>query len=453
MAKHIAIDLGATSGRIVVGNEDEFDVIYRFSSYNEKILGSYCWEIFKIFSEIKIGLNKAFKKYGDEILSIGIDGWGVDYALLDKNGKLVTPIYHYRDKRTSYVFNEVNSLIGGNRLFSTTGIAFQEYNTIYQLYSQVKENCKVFDIVENYLSVPDLFAYLLSGKIVNERTHASTTALYNCNTKDWAWDIIEDLGLPKSMFSKIVDSGTIIGSLTKDLSDEFKISHDVKIVASATHDTAAAVSYIKNSAYISSGTWSLMGVNLDKPILNSGARSNGFTNEASSNNQITFVKNIMGMWISNQCVDDYYGKEVEKDWQKIDKITEDNLSYDGYIDPTDLIFLEPSSTSNKMIDRVNMNLKAKGFRCTENIGEVLISIYRGLAKTYAYSLKQIEKITNKKVDYLQIIGGGCKNKLLNRLTEVETGKIVKTGPVEATAIGNIKIQIEALKYKKNLYKW
>lgn len=450
MAQHIAIDLGATSGRIVVGNGKELDVIYRFTSFNEKILGSYYWEIFKIFSEIKIGLRKAFDKYGDEIVSIGIDGWGVDYGLLDKNGNLINPVYHYRDKRTSYVFDEVNSLIGENRLFSTTGIAFQEYNTIYQLFSQVKENCELFTIVKNYLSVPDLFAYFLSGKIVNERTHASTTALYNCNTKDWAWDIIEDLKLPKSMFSKIVDSGTIIGSLTKDLSDEFKISHDVKIVASATHDTAAAVSNIRNSAYISSGTWSLMGVNLESPILNSGALSNGFTNETGSQNQITFVKNIMGMWISNQCIEDYYGKDSKKDWKQIDKITEENLSYDGYIDPTDLIFLEPSSASNKMVDRVNMNLKDKGFKNTENIGEVLVSVYRGLAKTYASSLKQIEKITNKKIDSLQIIGGGCKNKLLNSLTEAEIGKKVKTGPVEATAMGNIQIQIDALKYNENL---
>jgi rhamnulokinase len=442
--KHIAIDLGATSGRVVVGNLDKIEVVHRFDSSNEIILGTLYWDIIKIFSEIKIGIKKAFALYGDEIVSIAIDSWGVDYALLDENGVLVSPLFHYRDKRGKEVFDEVNTLIGKDRLFNTTGLAFQEYNTIYQIYSQLKSNKKTFDVASNYLSVPDLIAYFLTGKIVNERTHASTTGLYNCNTKDWDWDIIKDLGLPKKIFSPIVNSGTIIGSLETNLRLEFGIKESVKVIACATHDTAAAVSFLKNSAYISSGTWSLIGINLDKPLLSDEALKNGFTNETGGDNQITLVKNIMGLWISNQCIESHFGKGKKLNWKEIDFQTNESLSYEGYIDPLSPVFVSPNSPENTMKERVYNCLVKKGFEPPLSIGEYLVAIYRGLAKTYHKALLEIERLSNVKIDSLQIIGGGCQNDILNKLTAEEIAKNVKIGPVEATALGNIIYQIKGL---------
>lgn len=442
--KHIAIDLGATSGRVVVGNLDKIEVVHRFDSANEIILGSLYWDIIKIFSEIKIGLKKAFLLYGDEISSIAIDSWGVDYALLDKNGILVTPLYHYRDQRSKKVFNEVNDIIGKDRLFNNTGLAFQEYNTIYQIYSQIKSNKQLFSIVSNYLSVPDLIAYFLTGKIVNERTHASTTGLYNCTTKDWDWDIIEDLGIPKTIFSKIVDSGTIIGSLEPKLRNEFGINDYVKVVACATHDTASAVSFLNNSAYISSGTWSLIGINLEKPLLCNASLAKGFTNETGGDGQITLVKNIMGLWISNQCLESHFGKGAKLNWKEIDFQTNENLAYEGYIDPLSPIFISPNNSENSMKKRVFSYLVNNGFTPPISIGEYLVAIYRGLAKSYAKSLIEIEELTHQKIESLQIIGGGCQNNILNKLTAEEINKTVKIGPVEATALGNIIYQIKGL---------
>jgi rhamnulokinase len=442
--KHIAIDLGATSGRVVVGNLKGIEVVHRFDSANEVILGSLYWDMIKIFSEIKIGIKKAVDLYGDDIVSIAIDSWGVDYALIDGNGILTAPIYHYRDKRGKEVFDEVNALIGKDRLFNTTGLAFQEYNTIYQIYSQVKNNKKLFEVASNYLSVPDLIAYFLTGKIVNERTHASTTGLYNCKTRTWAWDIIEDLGLPKKLFSPIVDSGTIIGSVEKNLQSEFGISENVKVIACATHDTASAVSFIKNTAYISSGTWSLFGVNLDSPLLSEEALKKGFTNESSGNGQITLVKNIMGLWISNQTLESHFGKGTKLNWKVIDAETIDSLSYPGYIDPLSPVFIAPNTQENTMKNRVKTYLVDNGFEEPKTVGEYLVAIYRGLAKTYSKALKEIEDLAKIKIDSLQILGGGCQNNILNKLTYEEINKTVKIGPVEATAFGNIIYQVIGL---------
>jgi len=456
--KHIAIDLGATSGRVVVGNLEKIEVVHRFDSSNEIILGTLYWDIIKIFSEIKIGIKKAISLYGDEIVSIAVDSWGVDYALLDTNGVLVAPVYHYRDKRGKEAFDEANTLIGKDRLFNTTGLAFQEYNTIYQLYSQLKSNKTIFKAASNYLSVPDLIAYFLTGKIVNERTHASTTGLYNCKTKDWAWDIIEDLDLPKDIFSPIVNSGSVIGSLETNLRKEFGIKESVKVIACATHDTASAVSFL-SSAYISSGTWSLIGINLDKPLLDKQALNKGFTNETGGDGQITLVKNIMGLWISNQCLESHFGKGNKLNWKEIDFQTNESLSYKGHIDPLCPLFVSPNSPENSMKERVYNYLTDNGFAPPLSIGEYLVAIYRGLAKSYHNALLEIQMLTDIKIDGLQILGGGCQNDILNKLTAEEIAKPVKTGPVEATALGNIIYQIKGMSKNpvsdedlKNIYK-
>ena len=444
MKKHIAIDLGATSGRIIVGDLKELEVIHRFESFNEKLGDSYYWAIIKIFSEIKEGLSLAFKKYGEQIVSIAIDGWGVDYALLDESKSLISPIYHYRDPRNNKSVKEIVTLFESEfKLWEETGNAISTYNTIFQLASTKRERKNLFDIAKYYLSIPDYIAYLLSNVISNERSEASTTALFDSSTNDWNYDLIEKINIPKSIFTKPVESGTILGELTDDLKKEFNINHSVSIIACATHDTASAISIIEdNSIYISSGTWSLIGTNLIEKSLSKLTFDGGFTNECGINNDITLVKNVMGMWISNSVIKEKLGDNVN--WAELDKATIKALDYEGLIDPLDDIYLTPSSSDNTMSDRVKNQLIDKGFREPSSIEEYLVAIYRGLSDVYRKSIIELEEITNKKYDKLFIVGGGSKNQILNKLTSDICNISVQAGPVEATAIGNILVQAKAL---------
>jgi rhamnulokinase len=444
LKKHIAIDLGATSGRIIVGDLKELEVIHRFESFNEKLGDSYYWAIIKIFSEIKEGLSLAFKKYGEQIVSIAIDGWGVDYALLDESKSLISPIYHYRDPRNKKSVKEIVTLFESEfKLWEETGNAISTYNTIFQLAATKRERKALFDIAKYYLSIPDYIAYLLSNVISNERSEASTTALFDSSTNDWNYDLIEKIKIPKSIFTKPIESGSILGELTDDLKKEFNIDHSVSIIACATHDTASAISIIEdNSIYISSGTWSLIGTNLIEKSLSKLTFDGGFTNECGINNDITLVKNVMGMWISNSVVKEKLGDNVN--WAELDKATIKALDYEGLIDPLDDIYLSPSSSDNTMSDRVKKQLIDKGFREPSSIEEYLVAIYRGLSDVYRKSILELEEITNKKYDKLFIVGGGSKNQILNKLTSDICNISVQAGPVEATAIGNILVQAKAL---------
>jgi len=443
---HIAIDLGATSGRVVVGNLENLEVVYRFSTAYEVVLGTMYWDILRIFSEIKTGLGLAFSQYGNAIASIGIDGWGVDYALLDAEGCLVSPVYHYRDKRTEGIVDIVGSLVGNAYLFKTTGLAFQQYNTIYQLFAMKRERKEVLAAARQYLSLPDLLAYFLTGRMENERTQASTTGLYDCTRGTWSGDLLRQLQLPEKIFGTIVSSGTVIGPLEKALCQEVGAPNDVIVVASATHDTAAAVSWITEEAYISSGTWSLIGMNLEKPVLSVEAMESGFTNETGAEGKITFVKNIMGLWISNECVRGWKEAGEMVEWSELDKQTRECLGYPGFIDPTNSVFMAPDTKASPMDRRVATYLQEKGYPRLERRGECLIAIYRGLAKTYAASLRIMERITGKQISRIRIVGGGAKNSILNQLTATETEKNIIVGPVEATSLGNIFNQMKALHY-------
>lgn len=449
MKKHIAIDLGATSGRIIVGNLEGLEIIHRFESYNEMIGKSHYWSIIQIFSEIKKGLSLAFKKYGNEIISIAIDGWGVDYALLDESKSLISPIYHYRDPKNKDAIKDINRLFKNDfDLWEKTGNAINSYNTIYQLSSTLKHRSDLFKIAKYYLSIPDYIAFLLSDIITNEKSEVSTTALYNHEKNDWNYDLIKKINIPSSIFSKPIDSSTIIGNLTQDLKNEFNIIHDVSIIATATHDTAAAASIIDDdSVYISSGTWSLIGTNIKEKALSKFTYDCGFTNECGINNNITLVKNVMGMWISNSIINEELGKNVN--WKELDKSTIKALDYEGLINPLDEIYLSPSSTSNTMKDRCKKQLIESGYREPKSIEEYLVAIYRGLADVYRKSIIELQQITNKRFKKLIIVGGGSKNQIINQLTADLCKIDVQAGPIEATAIGNILVQEKALKIIDN----
>ena len=308
MKKHIAIDLGASNGRVLVGDLTSFEVVHRFVTHNDQILGEFYWNLQGLFSEIKTGLRKAFALYGDQIASIGIDTWGVDYVLTDEKGSLVSLCYHYRDSRTDGLIEEVAQAFGGKmHIYAQTGIAFQPFNTLYQLRAMQKDRPQALAAASHYLSVPDLLAYWLTGVMSNERSHASTTQLYNPKTGIWAWELIDQLGFSRSLFAPIVDSGTVLGPLTVEVSHEVGAPPSVQVIATAAHDTASAVAAVpaatgETPLYISSGTWSLLGVELEEPRIDEQALQSGFTNEVAASGKIRFLKNIMGMWIQQECV-------------------------------------------------------------------------------------------------------------------------------------------------------
>ena len=450
MKKHIAIDLGASNGRVLVGDLKECTVVHRFVTHNELVLGELHWNLIGLFSEIKAGLKKAFSLYGEDIGTIGIDTWGVDYGLLDASGALVSLCYHYRDSRTDGLIEKVSEKLGGKqRVFAETGIAFQPFNTLYQLAAMQRDRPDTLKAARHYLSVPDLLAYWLTGVMKNERSHASTTQLYNPLTKDWAWDIIDAMQFDRALFGKIVDSGTIIAPLLDSVCHEVGCVSPVEVIASAAHDTASAVAAVPAAEgevplYISSGTWSLLGVELDQPIVSSQAMESGFTNEIAANGKIRFLKNIMGMWIQQECVR-YWESEGECiSWKELDEQTLECQSYEGYIDPSDNRFLKPNSFGNLMVDRIDAWCAEHGMPKPVKKGEYMVAIYRGLAKAYAFSIRQLEAITGSRFTSLYIIGGGCKNEILDQWTADETGLVVYGGPVEATALGNLVVQMLAV---------
>ncbi len=445
MSKHIAIDLGASNGRVIVGNIEEFEVVHRFITRNERILGESYWDLIYIFSEIKIGIKEAIKRYGSEIKSLGVDTWGVDYLLVDASGAPLAFPYHYRDSRTDGMIEEVSTLISKKVLFERNGVAFQPFNTLYQLYACKKTRPSLLDIAHRYLSIPDIINYWLTGSMCNEITHASTTQLFNPHLMDWDWHTIEELGLPKKLFKEVVQSGTIVGEIEPILKQELNILHPINVVAVGTHDTASAVAAVPNKKgkdflYISSGTWSLLGVEIDTPITTEKALKSGFTNEIGVNNSIRFLKNIMGMWIQQECVRYWQSCGETISWKELDEQTYAELDYEGCIDPLNNIYLKPNSPSSLMVDRVAYECKDKRVAEPKNHGQVMVAIYRGLAKAYAKSIKEIEEITHLTFDAIHVIGGGCKNEILNQMTANETQVEVYAGPVEATALGNLLVQ-------------
>ena len=450
MKRFIAVDLGATSGRVIVGNLSGLEVIHRFPTYCEKLNNSYFWDIIKIYSEIKKGLSLSFAKYGSEIVSIAIDSWGVDYALLDSSGSLLSPLYHYRDPRTQSVIDPVLSQFESEYdLFQKTGNALAPYNTLFQLVATKRDRSSLLSAAETYLSVPDFIAYLLCGVMANEITEASTTQLYDSEKQDWNYALMKQLGLPSAIFLKPQQSGSLLGPLSDALMSEFSLQHEVKVVACATHDTASALSTVsQDGVFISSGTWSLIGVNRREKALSKEVFDAGFTNECGCENTITLVKNINGMWLSNSLLEEEFGADI--DWKQLDASTLEHVGYTGVVDPLDPVFLQPASIYDTMKKRIKEQLLHNGYPAPTCIEEYLVAIYRGLATVYAQSLKQLETLSSVHFSTLHIIGGGAKNTILNQMTADLCGVVVEAGPFEATAIGNILLQVKALGLIKSL---
>ena len=431
MTYHLAIDIGASSGRHILGYIDngrlKLDEIHRFENYITNQNGTLVWDIEHLVNEVKKGIAKC-KEVGKIPCTVAIDTWGVDYVLLDESKQEIMPAVSYRDSRTNRVINKVESIISAEELYLKTGIQKQNFNTIYQLYAD-KLSGRLED-AKHFLMIPAYLSYKLTGIIKNEYTNATTTGMVNADTKQWDYEIIDKLSLPKHLFGTLDTPCTVIGNFTKEMQDY--AGFDSTVIFAPSHDTASAVCACPiddNSVYISSGTWSLIGVESLNPIVNEKSMAANFANEGGIDYRFRFLKNYMGMWL----------------FQNVKKNLNNEFSYD------DMMRLAMQSKRFEMIDTnapdflapENMINAIRSYLKNESIPiEVVInSVYHSLAQSYKNAIDEIEKLADKTIDNIFIVGGGSKDTYLNELTAQYTGKKVVTGLSEATATGNLLSQI------------
>lgn len=455
MKKFVAIDLGAESGRVIVGDLSKMEIIYRFPNHLVRVKDSIFWDILGIFNEIKKGLKKAFKKYPHQIVSIGIDAWGVDYVLLDDNGDLLGNPYHYRDKRTDNIMELVFKRIPKKEIFTETGIQFMQINTIYQLYSFAREKPQVLEDTRYFLTIPDLLNYWLTGIMKNEYSITTTTQLYNPIKKDWSTKILDKLGFKKEIFGEIIMPGIEVGTLLPAIAQEIGADSEIVIIAPACHDTGSAVAAVPiedntHYAYISSGTWSLIGIESPKPIISEKSFQFNFTNEGSADGGFRFLKNVTGFWIIQECKKFWDENTKLYSYDELTEIAQKYGPADFRIDPDDSRFLKPGLIDDNMPDRIKAYCRETGQKVPESPAETTRGIIESLADKYTKTIEMIEEITDKSIKEIYIIGGGSRNGLLCQLVVKATGLPVFAGPVEATAIGNLMIQAKTMGQIKSI---
>lgn len=428
MKYYLAIDLGASSGRHIIGykkdNKIILEEVYRFKTLMDNSNNGLIWDIDRIFKEIKIGIKKAFEKYSN-IESLSIDTWGVDYVLMH-NDKEIYPVYAYRNSRCVESALKVHKIIDFKEIYKKCGIQFQPFNTIYQLFWD-KENNRLENATD-YLMLPSYFIYKLTGIKTHEYTNESTTSLLNASSKKYDFEIIDKLNLPRKLFKDIDNPGKVVGDLLPEVQKE--VNGNLKVILCASHDTASAFEAIEedeNTVIISSGTWSLLGIKLKKPLINEKSLNYNYTNEGGVN-YIRFLKNIMGMYLVNKLADELNLNILDV----ISKINES--SYTKTFNVNDPSLNNPNSMKDAMINL----LKDDSLKDID----LFSSIYHSLAKSYGEAIKELESITNKKFNKVLVIGGGANNNYLNSLIKFYTKLEVEALPIEATALGNIKVQIK-----------
>ncbi len=440
MQYYLAVDIGASSGRHILSHLENgkiiLEEIYRFSNGMVEVDGEKVWDSQKLFEDILIGMKKCYE-LGKIPVSMGIDTWAVDFALLDKEDNLIGKTVGYRDGRTKGMDQEVYKVISQDELYERTGIQKQIFNTIYQLMAVKMKKPQELADAKTMLLIPDYFNFLLTGRKVTEYTNASTTQLLHPETKEWDFELIDMLGFPRDIFTEIKLPGTIVGELTEEI--QKKVGFCCKVVLPATHDTGSAVVAVPSNEedvlYISSGTWSLMGTELKEAICTKESMEKNLTNEGGYDYRFRYLKNIMGMWMINSAK-----KEIADDMSYADICSMASKTTIASIVPAnDDRFLAPKN----MTEEVKDACRESGQQVPEGIAEVAAVIYHSLAKCYADTMNEIEEITGKKYDCIHIVGGGSNAVYLNELTAKACGKTVYTGPTEATAVGNVAAQMIA----------
>lgn len=447
----LAFDFGASSGRAMIGTFDgekiELEEIHRFSNDPVLINNVLYWDTLRQLFEIKLGITKAVNNGG--FLSIGIDTWGVDFGLIDENGDMIGNPVHYRDERNDGMMEELFKVIPSEELYDKTGLQFMRFNTIFQLYYLAKHKPEVLEKAKKLLFMPDLFAYFLTGETNSEYTILSTSQLLDPKKGEIIWDELEKLGIPKDIFPPVVDAGTCIGKLSDEICKELG-APKADFIAVASHDTASAVVSVPalkpGFVYISCGTWSLMGTELDSPVINELSAKYNVTNEGGFGRTTRFLKNIMGLWLIQESRRQWQREGIDVSFAQLEEEALACQPFRSFIDPDANDFVSPGN----MPERVRDFCKRTNQQVPETRGQIMRCIYESLAMKYRNVFAILTEATEKKYNAIHIVGGGTKDKFLCQLTANACNVDVVAGPIEATALGNVAVQLIGLKEIANL---
>jgi rhamnulokinase/L-fuculokinase len=447
----LAFDFGASSGRAILGSLEGDKIvmneIHRFANDSVIIGKTMYWDTLRQFFEIKQGMVKANQKGG--FASVGIDTWGVDFGLLDEEGHLLESAIHYRDDRTLGMQEEVFKVVPKDDVYNKTGIQFENFNTIFQLYSLVKKRPELLKRAKTLLLTPDLFNYFLSGEKKAEYTMVTTTQLMDAEKKTWSDELMKSLDISRDIFPEIVGSGTKVGELSEDIREELGLA-PADIIAVCSHDTQSAVVSVptgeEDFIFISCGTWSLFGTELKAPIIGRESFELNVSNEGGYNNTNTFLKNISGLWLVQESRRQWIREGNEYGFGDLEKLANEVEPFQSLVDPDDPRYIAAGNIPR----RIRAFCEETGQKVPETVGEIVCAINQSLAFKYRYALEQIEHCTGKKFPVINMIGGGIQSKLLCQFTANASGRKVIAGPVEATALGNIAVQLIALGEIKDL---
>ena len=444
MKKVLAIDFGASSGRVIIGSFDgkkiTLEEIHRFSNDPVSVNGTTFWDVLRLFHEIKQGLIKA--KNCGEISSIGIDTWGVDFGLIDKYGQLLENPIHYRDLRTKGMIEQADEIIPLKKMYEMTGIQFMELNTVFQLLSLAKNRPHILERTDKLLFMPDLFGYMLTGKKTTEYSIATTSQLVDIKTKDWSSEIFEKLGINQNIMCDIVKSGTVLGELSDSVCEECGLDK-IKVISVCGHDTQSAITAVpcpdKQFAFISSGTWSLFGTELDEPIVNDKAFETNVTNEGGYGQSTGFLKNIIGLWLIQESRRQFARDGVQYSYADLEREALAAKPFACFIDPDAPEFVPHGNIP----ERIREYCRKTNQYVPETVGEIMRCIYESLAMKYRQTFEKLCDCTEKDYEVIHVIGGGTKDTLLCQLTANACDRDVVAGPIEATVLGNIAVQLMA----------
>jgi rhamnulokinase len=449
LKSYLIFDFGASNGRAAVANFDgskfDIDVVHRFDNIPVYANGILYWDFLSLFSELKSGIIAASRKYKD-IVSLGVDTWGVDFGLLDKNGRLIANLEHYRDEKRLTVENEVYKILPKRQLFEMCGGLIMPLSSIFHLYELKKRKALQYEKATHFLMFPDLLNYFLTGNKFNEYSEASTSLMANQVEKKWSRDIFKAMDFPEDIFCEIIQPGNVVGNLQKSIMDELSVK-SIPVVAPATHDTASAIAgfpikdKLKNILLISMGTWGILAQETDSPVINDEMFSAGFANEAGAEGTNFVVNNITGLWITQQCMIKWR-KEKGQDfsWKNIDSMYPDAKPFQAFIDVDDPVFTPASLDMNKTVSQYCIKTSQA---LPEGAGGISRMLYENIVFKVRLKLEQLESINKKKIEHIHIVGGGSRNRLLCQWFSDATGLAVDSGPAETTAIGNLLMQLKA----------
>jgi rhamnulokinase len=446
-ADFVALDLGAESGRAVLGSFDggklKLEELHRFPNDPVRAAGSLFWDALRLWTEVKHSLSIAAER-SEGLKAVGVDTWGVDSALLAKGDVLVSNPYHYRDPRTDGIYDRAFRLVPREEIFEQTGCQFMHINTVFQLLSMALARSPLLDAAETLLLIPNLFLFWLSGVKAAEFTDATTTQCYNPQTRDWSWPLLEKFGIPAGIFPEVIKPGTRLGPVLDDVAEETG-AVGVPVIATATHDTAAAVAAVPAEeprfAYLSSGTWSIVGVDTGEPVMSPAVLRDGFSNEGTATGGYRLARNVTGLWLVQELRREWARTGDELSYEQITRMAAEAKPFSAIIDPDHPSFLPPGD----MEVRMREFCQASGQQTVpEARAEFARAAMEGLALKYRWNVERLEEMTGQPLDLIHIVGGGSRNRLLCQFTADATKRPVVAGPAEATSIGNVLVQALAV---------